>query len=249
MDESGKPNYNDTENEYVIAAITIHESEYKHVEDELSKVKHRYFPDMDPRDVEIHATDIISRKGLFNKMDVATRLQLLKDVLNTLENIDSTVNCTVIRKDLLKGRVSDVDNVAYKFLFERLCMTHIKLNKKLTRNGSDPQFGILFMDSIQPKFDEKIKSRVRNMITEGTEHIVNDYIIEDVVFVDSRYRAMSQLVDCIAYVMRRYHRLTFLNSGNDSELSFYRDCFDIIRPHIRKGPNGRMKGAGLKIYP
>ena len=48
------------------------------------------------------------------------------------------------------------------------------------------------MDSIQPKFDEKIKTRVRNMISEGTEHIVNDYIIEDVVFVDSRYRAMSQ---------------------------------------------------------
>ncbi len=249
MDESGKPNYNDTENEYVIAAITIHESEYKHVEDELFKVKHRYFPDLDPKDVEIHATDIISRKGLFNKMDVATRLQLLKDVLNTLENIDSIVNCTVIRKDLLKGKVSDVDNVAYKFLFERLCMTHIKLNRNLIRNGSDPQFGILFMDSIQPKFDEKIKSRVRNMITEGTEHIVNDYIIEDVVFVDSRYRAMSQLADCIAYVMRRYHRLTFSDPVDDSELLFYRECFDIIRPYIRKGPNGRIKGAGLKIYP
>ena len=249
MDESGKPNYNDAESEYVLAAITIHESEYKHVEDELSKVKLLYYPEKDPTDVEIHATDIISRKGIFKEMDVSKRLQLMKDVLNTLGKIDCTVNCVLIRKDLLKGRVADVDNVAYKFLFERLCLTHQKLNKKLTRGGADPQFGILFMDSIQPKFDEKIKTRVRNMISEGTEHIVNDYIIEDVVFVDSRYRAMSQIVDCIAYIIRRYHRLSFSGSVNESELSFYKECFDIIRPRIRKGPNGRMKGAGLKIYP
>lgn len=133
MDESGKPNYNDAESEYVLAAITIHESEYKHVEDELSKVKLLYYPEKDPTDVEIHATGIISRKGIFKEMDVSKRLQLLKDVLNTLGKIDCTVNCVLIRKDLLKGRGADVDNVAYKFLFERLCLTHQKLNKKLTR--------------------------------------------------------------------------------------------------------------------
>lgn len=249
MDESGKPNYNDTENEYVLAAITIHESEYKHVENELSKVKQSFFPDKDPKDIEIHATDIISRKGIFSEMDVSKRLQLLKDILSTLKMIDCTVNCVLIRKEPLKGRIADVDNVAYKFLFERLCLTHQKLNKILVKGGSDPQFGILFMDSIQPKFDEKIKIGVRNMIAEGTEHIVNDYIIEDVVFVDSRYRAMSQIVDCIAYVIRRYHRLSYSGSVNESEMSFYKECFDIIRPRIRKGPNGRIKGAGLKIYP
>ncbi len=89
MDESGKPNYNDAESEYVLAAITIHESEYKHVEDELSKVKLLYYPEKDPTDVEIHATDIISRKGIFKEMDVSKRLQLLKDVLNTLGNPNS----------------------------------------------------------------------------------------------------------------------------------------------------------------
>jgi hypothetical protein len=249
MDESGKPNYNDAENEYVLAAITIHESEYKHIEDELSKVKRKYFPEMDPKDVEIHATDIISRKGLFSKMDVTTRSQLFKDVLGTLDEIDSVVNCTIIRKNLLKNHPDDVDNLAYKFLFERLCMTHTTLNKKLIKNGTDPQFGILFMDSIQPKFDEKIKSRVRNMIIEGTEHIINDYIIEDVVFVDSRYRAMSQIADCIAFAIRRYHRMSFSGHVTESELSFYSECFKLIQPHIRKGPKRQIYGAGLKIYP
>ena len=51
------------------------------------------------------------------------------------------------------------------------------------------------------------------------------------------------------FLIRRYHRLSFSGSVNESELSFYKECFDIIRPRIRKGPNGRMKGAGLKIYP
>lgn len=249
MDESGKPNYNDSEKEYVLAAITIHESEYRHVEEELSKVKKRYFHDLDPEEVEIHATDIISRKGIYNKMDVDDRTQLLKDVLGILKMIDCTVNCTVIRKDLLEKRKPDVDSLAYKFLFERLCMTHEKLNRKLIKKGSDPQFGILFMDSIQPKFDEKIKSRIRQMIKEGTEFTDNDYIIEDVVFVDSRYRAMSQIVDCIAYTIRRYYRLDFMDSPDGKELEFYKECFDTIRPFIRKGRDGRMKGAGLKIYP
>ena len=206
IDESGKPNYNDAENEYVLAAITIHESEYRHVERELSKVKLSYFPEMDPMEVEIHATDIISRKGIFHEMDLSKRLQLFKDVLNTLSKFKCTVNCVLIRKDFVKGRVTDVDSVAYKYLFERLCMTHHELNKKLSWREHYSQFGILFMDSIQPKYDEKIKARVRNMILDGTEYIDNEYIIEDVVFVDSRYRAMSQIADCIAFVVRRYPR-------------------------------------------
>ncbi|MBR6911375.1 MAG: DUF3800 domain-containing protein [Candidatus Methanomethylophilaceae archaeon] len=249
MDESGKPNYNDAENEYVLAAITIHESEYRHVEEELSKIKTLYFQDMDPEDVEIHATDIISRKNVFNTMDLSKRLQLLKDVLGILGKIECTVNCTLIRKDLLLKRKPDVDGLAYKFLFERLCMTHEKLNRELIKKGSDPQFGILFMDSIQPQINEGIKTKVREMIKEGTEFTDNEYIIEDVVFVDSRYRSMSQIVDCVAYVVRRYHRLCFRDNSNASEMAFYKECYDSIAPHIRRSNNGKLKGAGLKIYP
>ena len=150
---------------------------------------------------------------------------------------------------MLRAKAIDVDNIAYKYLFERLCLTHIKLNKKITTKIVDPQYGILFMDSIQPKFDEKIKARIRRMISEGTEHVRNDYIIEDVVFVDSRYRAMSQIIDCIAYTIRRYHRLSFSNEVKESELSYYKECFDKILPFIRKGYNGHVEGAGLKIYP
>lgn len=249
MDESGKPNFNDAENEYVLAAITIHESDYRRIERELSKVKNLYFQDMDPDDVEIHATDIISRKGLFNKMELTSRLQLLKDVLSILDNINCTVNCAIIRKNLLVGKISDVDNLAYKFIFERLCMTHEELNKYQIKKKLDPQFGLLFMDSIQPKFDEKIKSRIHQMIKEGTEFKDNKYIIEDVIFVDSRYRAMSQIVDCIAYTIRRYYRLQYSDNPNQRELALYGEYFDIICPHIRNGKNGDIIGAGLKIYP
>jgi len=249
MDESGKPNYSDCEKEYVLAAITIHESEYRHVEEELTKVKGRYFQDRDPEDVEIHATDIISRKGIFSKMSLDERLRLLKDVLGILGNIECTVNCTLIRKNLLEKRRPDVDSLAYKFLFERLCMTHEKLNRKLMKKGSDPQFGILFMDSIQPQIDEGIKTKVREMVRQGTEFTDNDYIIEDVVFVDSRYRSMSQIVDCVAYVVRRYHRLCFRDDSDENEMEFYKDCYDMILPHIRRDNNGSLKGAGLKIYP
>ena len=103
--------------------------------------------------------------------------------------------------------------------------------------------------SMQPQIDEGIKTKVREMIKEGTEFTDNEYIIEDVVFVDSRYRSMSQIVDCVAYVVRRYHRLCFRDDSNASEMAFYKECYDSIAPHIRRSNNGKLKGAGLKIYP
>ena len=50
-------------------------------------------------------------------------------------------------------------------------------------------------------------------------------------------------------VIRHYHRLIFTDSVDESELSFFQECFDMISPRIRKGPNGRIEGAGLKKYP
>ena len=115
--------------------------------------------------------------------------------------------------------------------------------------GANYQFGILFMDSIQQKYDETTKTKFREMITEGTELVENEYIIEDLIFIDSKYRAISQLVDCIAYVMRRYFRLLSSEHANNAELLFYSDCVDIIRPHIRNFYNHISYDSGLKIYP
>lgn len=198
---------------------------------------------MDPDNVEIHASDIVSRKGLFKELGLQERLTLLSEVLDILSEFNPVVNIVIIRKNALNSKETDIDAIAFKLLFERLCMTHRELNKKLLLKEEDIQFGILFMDSIQPKYDEIIKTKVRKMIKAGTEYIDNEFIIEDVVFIDSRYRAMSQIVDCIAYCVRRYYRSQF-NGIEGQDLDYYSDCYSKILFYMRRKNADTVEGAG-----
>ncbi len=251
IDESGKPSLNDEENEYVLSALTIHESDYKNADEYLSEVKRKYFPNIDPNSLEIHAMNIISGKGQFHDLDVSTRISLFEDVLRIVSKLDCTINCIVFRKNRVKNwSEDDVNYTSFKFLFERLCRTHDELNLKLCTQSKDhPQFGILFMDHIQESVDRKVNERFRRMMSSGTEYVKNKYLIEDLIFVDSQYRSLSQIVDCIAYCVRRYHRLVFRSESNVRELETFRKLYKIVYDRIR-GPTNRSKtGMGLKIYP
>ena len=148
-------------------------------------------------EIEIHAMNIISGKREFQGMKINQRLEIFEKVLSITHILDCTINCIVIRKNLLKTKTSDeIDEIAFKLLFERLFYSLKDLNHKLYLDNKDtPQFGISFMNHIQEKQDRKIKEKIRRLIQSGTKYIPNDYLIEDVIFVDSRYRALSQIVD------------------------------------------------------
>ncbi len=251
IDESGKPSPNDEEKEYVLASLTIHESEYKKAEKLLDGVKKKFFPNMNPKDLEIHAMDILSGKKQFQGLDVSVRLALLEDVLSIVSELECTINCTVFRKELLKDwSEDDINYTSFKYLFERLCRTHDTLNSQLRNKNRDyPQYGLIFMDHIQETVDRRIKEKFRKMMGSGTEYVKNSYLIEDMIFVDSQYRALSQIVDCIAYCVRRYHRLRFHSGSNTRELETYEKLYSIVYARIRGVNNKSKKGIGLKIYP
>lgn len=72
--------------------------------------------------------------------------------------------------------------------------------------GRDEECGIMLVDSINPKYDNKIRMKIRTLFMTGSKYQKNNYLIEDPVFTDSSYRHMSQMVDCIAYCIRRNYR-------------------------------------------
>lgn len=250
IDESGHSSPKDDEDEYLLASISIHESVYKTAEDLIQKVKKKYFPEELCDNIEIHATDIISGKKDFKGIDVETRLNIITDVLNIISKIDCKINCILIRKHLVPmWDAKEINSYAFKFLFERLCFTHNEFNWSFVINKKDvPQYGILFMDSIQPTVDNKLKEDMRALMKSGTEYAKNKYMIEDVVFVDSRYRALSQIVDVVAYCMRRYYRLKYKPPLDYRETKTYERFLNLIIPAIRK-KNNRWEGVGVKIFP
>lgn len=250
IDESGSNSPNDDENEYLLASISIHESDYPKAEQLIQEIKVKYFgKDLSDR-VEIHATDIISGKKEYKNFDVDTRLNIISDILGILGHLDCKINCVLIRKNMMsKWTAEEIYDHAFKYLFERLFFTHAWFNHHLKVKQKDvPQYGIVFMDAIQPKVDNKLKEKVRVLMKSGTEFSNNKYIIEDVVFIDSRYRALSQIVDVVAYCVRRHYRLKYKQSVDYREIEIFKKYMSMISPKIRKN-NGRINGAGFKVVP
>ena len=101
------------------------------------------------------------------------------------------------------------------------------------------------IDSVNPKYDNKIRVKVRYLFENGTRYEKNRYLIEDPIFVDSSYRHLSQLVDCVAYCIRRNFRKA---EADARECETFEAFFKTIEPkHLKSG--SKSEGYGLKIFP
>lgn len=206
IDESGKPDRTDSEPEYVLASLTINESSWRDVDERVRGLKQKYFPNSRYDEIEIHATELIGHKGPFKRMPLERRLAILKDVMTIISDIDCSISAILVRKDELRSKTLEVDIYALELLFERLCHFHSTSNGVNRMNGKDEQYGLLLIDSVNPKYDNKVRAKIRSLFENGTEYEKNEYLIEDPIFVDSSYRHLSQLVDCVAYCIRRHYR-------------------------------------------
>lgn len=244
IDESGKAERSDPEPEYVLASLTINESSWKDVDNRIRGLKQKYFPNAKYDEVEIHATDIFNHKGAFKNMALEKRLMIFRDMMEIVSEVDCSISAVLIRKDELKNKSLEVDSFALKLLFERLCYYYNVANGENRMKGNYEQYGILMIDSVNQKYDHKIRMKVRNLFEDGTEYQKNQYLIEDPIFVDSSYRHLSQLVDCVAYCIRRNFRKS---DANERERETFRSYFELIEPKLLR--NGSTSGYGLKTFP
>ena len=245
IDESGKPERSDPEPEYVLASLTINESSWKDVDERVRGLKQKYFPNAGCDEIELHATDIFNHHGPFKKMALEKRLAIFEDVMTIISEIDCSIIAILIRKDRIKNDALSIDICALEFLFERLCYHYSVSNGENRMAGKDEQFGILLIDSVNPKYDNKIRLKIRNLFENGTEYEHNEYLIEDPIFVDSSYRHLSQLVDCVAYCIRRYLRSA---ETDPRERETFERYYKLIEPKLLKN-GSKSSGYGLKIFP
>ncbi|MCL2148264.1 MAG: DUF3800 domain-containing protein [Methanomassiliicoccaceae archaeon] len=239
LDESGKPDLADSEKEFVLAALLVNEREWMRIDKAVTRLKLKYFPDKDPESFEFHTTDIISHKGVFKGLDVAVRLGMVEDLLNVVSEAECWIASVVIRKGELKNPGLDVGMFAMKLMFERLCCFLDSVNG--TKPDEDREYGILLVDSVDRRYDNKVRSKIKELCREGSGRVDNRFLIEDPIFVESKYRHMSQLADCVAFCVRRRHRSKPSNPKDEETFErFYR---------MIGGKVFKCDGCGIKVFP
>ncbi len=243
MDESGKPNYGDPEN-YVLSALTIHETNWQAIDNQVKQLKIKHFPAINPDQIEIHAKEIVSGQNIFKNLRWEQRMALFSDACQLVGNIDCTIISVLIDKARRYNNNFDCEAWCMQLLFERLCKYLDKVNEERVQSSKPSESAILLIDSIDPNYDKKVRARLLPWIRDGTTYCPNHSIIEDPIFVNSSYRNLSQLVDCVAYCVRRKHKVA------DKKIdAVVNDCYEMIYPKFDKSKDGQVINFGLKIFP
>jgi hypothetical protein len=131
-------------------------------------------------------------------------------------------------------------------LFERLSKFLERKNEELFISQHPRQYGIMIMDSEGIKKDQGLRNKLIQILRGGTLYSHLPYLIEDPLFTDSKWRNLSQLVDNVAYCIRRNHRTNrnMLAPTTQKWESYYKK----LESHF-DAPFGTYFGYGLKIFP
>jgi hypothetical protein len=243
VDSSGRP-YNDAEN-FVLASITTNEEDWQFIDNLVKQIKIEDFPYLPDEDVEIHAKDMVNHDGIFENLSWNQIFAIFDDVFDLFSTTSKLliINAVVIEKRKLKKSI-DVEEWAYRLLFERLNRFLERKNDELLASQHPRQYGIMIMDSEGIKKDQGLRNKLVQ-VRGGTLYSHLTYLIEDPLFTDSKWRNLSQLVDNVAYCIRRNHRINSPSAPNTQSWESY---YKKIVPRF-DAPYGSYFGYGLKIFP
>jgi len=248
IDSSGRPIKEEGKIEnFVLAALIAHEQQWQFIDNKVKEIKIKHFPNLNIEEIELHAKDMLNREGSFKRFNWNEIYAIFDDIFNLLSNekMDVCIISTVILKEkMYSGK--DIETWAYRLLVERINKFLEKNNEKLILAGQGPQYGIMIIDSCGPKYDSKLRNKITKMLKEGTLFSNLKHLIEDPLFTDSKWRNLSQLVDCVTYAIQKHFRNPPNPSFHDRNWEKY---FQQIYPKFDKDEDGNIEGCGLKVFP
>lgn len=244
LDSSGGASFKDREN-YVLTSVITNEMNWQYIDNGIRAIKLKRFPNLPDSSVEFHAKDIMSHTGIYNGVSWDDIWLTFNDIFDFISD-DKTQICIIsvlIDKTKLFPN-KDVETWAYRLLFERINKFINRQNDKLILANSSPQFGITIIDSCGLRADQRLRNILYPMLKSGTMYCKLEWLIEDPLFTDSKWRNLSQIADCVAYCVRRHLRKgikSFKDPAWESYFSKIEKKFD--------NSNGSYTGYGLKIFP
>ncbi|WGM89561.1 MAG: DUF3800 domain-containing protein [Candidatus Bathyarchaeum tardum] len=248
LDESGRPTKDTSQEKYfVLATLIINEQKWQYIDNKVNEIKTKHFPDLPPQKIELHAKDMLNRNGIFNGLNWDKIYGIFEDIFEFLADNETEV-CTIAvvinKAKMYHGK--DIEKWAYRLTVERINKFLEKNNGESISRGEPPQFGIMIIDSCGFKPDERLREKVSEMLDNGTHYSDLKYLIENPLFTNSKWRNLSQLVDCVAYAVRKKFRNSSSPSFHDENWFKY---YDKIFCKFDKNEDGKVEGCGIKVFP
>ncbi len=245
LDSSGRANFTDKEN-FVLASIVTSERNWQFIENGMKQIKLKHFPTLPDSEVEIHAKDMVNHDGIFKTLSWNEIYAIFDDVFDFVANPQTEIAVIGVIIDKTKlYKDKDIEIWAHRLMFERISQFIERQNAKLVVAGYPNEFGIMISDSEGEVKDQKLRSKLIGMLRKGTYYCKLDYLIEDPLFTNSKWRNLSQLVDCIAYCIHKRYRT---NNTPSFHTTHWQNYFTKIETKLDT-PNGSYVGYGIKIFP
>lgn len=207
IDESGNTGLNLKDPQqpvFLLAAMILPESKWFSLEKLFFKAARKYFGDPLPSPFEIQAKDLKSGRGVFENLTFTQQLSFRDKMLQLL--LDNKI--AVIYMRIIKSKFaafceehygSGIKVNPYIMALPFVCM---EVDHYLRQTGDD-QLGMFIFDEQKETLDDAERS-LRTLRLDSKSILKTTNIIEKGFFIDSSKSFALQLVDLVAYYIRKY---------------------------------------------
>lgn len=236
VDASGKHLHNDPEN-FVLNSVTIHKSHQKELEERIDHIKEKHFPDINPRFVEFHATDMVHYRGIFKKMKAHKIYKMFDDMFDMVS--DESTKLFIVSSVIKKPKIyfgTDIEELAYGFMLEGIDREVKSRDKSLK--------AILEIDSEGDR-DDYVMNKIYRITKNGTKYSNLQNISHEKIIQNSKSSNLLQLCDVIGYAIRKRHRDGNAENKYNQKWELY---YSQLRTKFSK-VKGRHYNYGLMVFP
>lgn len=245
LDETGTPSFIKDETKelkwFGITAVLVHDSRLISVIEKINNFNRRISQKYEI-EFEIHAREIAnSKKEPYNSMKIEDKINLLKECLSEIENLDICI-CSVF----IDKKKHNYWHGEHDFLIRVVENIFERIGKH--QKSKFPNEPILvFYDQISGHLRNIIQQTFIERLQCGSRYVSSKDFIKDILFVNSKIHPPIQIADITGYIIRRTIEKRL--DGSSSLFSHFMDeLFPLIRPIIDKNPrNNEIYGAGIKI--
>ena len=213
FDESGNTGFDPVQRFFTLAALAAQARHCLSIQQRLTDLKFKFFPTVQPYEIEIKGRNLIHGKGFFENVRQETRESILHEIYGLLKSEPLQLFATVLDKEdpaLQRLRLSsdDVYRYAYKNLIQRVD----------TFLGKEATPGLVLIDSMASSIrsdlkDARLVSFHLEYLHEMRRANLETSVVEYPVFVQGQFFAAIQLADVCAYQLFRAFQLTPDASG------------------------------------
>jgi len=238
IDESGDTGHNLVDVQqpvFVLGALLVPQGKWKNLEREFKKITSQFFGDEQDSNFELHAMDLVNRKGCFKGKTLEQTKQFRDCCLGLLLNLELKVVYRSIEKKKFNKYCENkygpgISVAPYLMALPFVCTS---VNEIL---DTENDLGMLIFDEHHSLME--IEKSLRTLRLDSTSTVTTEKLIEQGFFVDSSKSEAIQLIDLVLYYVRKFEesKLGYKVSSHHKEtFPLIEKICESLRVHGRSG--------------